>query len=111
MSETTAEYRVRREKNDYTPKTSAQWGLEILKRSVLEVLYQQSLEVGDSPLRSVSQKEIRQRLGLQHVGTNNDLVRGVLEYLKEEEAVEYLFWGRGHWAITPDGISLIEGKL
>lgn len=89
----------------------ASHGLEILKHSVLLVLYQAHLETPShfSESKLLSQKEIREHLGLQHVGEANDLIRGVLEYLKVEKYVEHDFWAiRGQWRITKLGISVIE---
>lgn len=88
----------------------ASHGLEILKHSVLLVLYQLHLETPSHfpHSQSLSQKEIREHLGLQHVGKGNNLIRGILEYLLTEESVVYYLDG-GRWSISKKGISIIEG--
>ena len=97
MSEETAEYQVKAKSgimNNNTRNEFASYDLDILKRSMLLVLYQARLETPShfSEPKTLSQKEIREHLGLQHVGEGNDLIRGVLEYLKEEKNVEHEFW-------------------
>ena len=108
MSETTAKYHVQREKNDYTPKTAAQWGLEILKRSVLEVLYEE--HVSGNPLK-LTRAEISERSDLQMPGGRNidnvPLIQGILFHLREDKLVENNAINR--WWITEKGISIIEG--
>ena len=87
-------------KSGVSKKENVFYGLEILKYSVLLVLYQYSI--------SLSQKEIREHLKLRRVGKNNNLIRGVLEYLEEEGYVEYKFYGRGRRQITDSGMSFIK---
>ena len=86
-------------KSGISKTENAFYGLEILKYSVLLVLYQYS--------KPLSQKEIREHLKLRRVGKNNNFIRGVLEYLEEEGYVEYKFYGRGQWQITDSGMSFI----
>ena len=50
--------------NDKTRNDFAFYGLEILKRSVLLVLYQQPLDYAGKHRRTLSQNTIRQRLGI-----------------------------------------------
>ena len=91
-------------------------GLEILKRSALQVLYECHLWASqDDVFRRpyLSLKEIRRRLGLLHVGVNNDLVKGVLNYLREDGGdgyVELSPWYGSKWHITEEGISVIESS-
>ena len=57
-------------------------------------------------------KQIRIQLDLEHVGVNNDLVKGVLKYLEAEGAegyVEELRVYGSRWRITPEGVNFIEG--
>ena len=89
--------------NHNAGNTFAVYGLEILKHAVLLLLYQTASE-------TLSVKEIRERLGLHHKSLGTNLIRDVLEFLKEEETVEDEDWGLiGHWRITEKGVSVIEG--
>ena len=113
MSEEAAEYQVKAKNgimNDNARNTFASYGLEILKHSVLLVLYQAYLETPShlSNSKTLSQKKIREHLGLQRVGVANDLILGILEYLKKEKTVEYAA-GEDYWSITKKGVSVIEG--
>ena len=86
-------------------------GLEILKRSVLQVLYECHLWASqDDIFRSpdLSLKQIRSKLGLPHVGVNNDLVKGILNYLREDRYVKESPVYGSKWHITEEGISVIE---
>lgn len=94
--------------NENTRNAFASYGLEILKRSVLLVLYQQPLDYAGTHRRTLSQDTIRQRLGIpKQLYTPNRLVRGILDILQDDEYVD--FCGRGgHWRITEKGVSVIE---
>ena len=96
--------------NDHTRKTYAAFGVEILKIAVLDVLYEHAVSGSPGFLR---QDEIRERLGIPRTkpiaGKRvNRLTAGVLEHLKEAKCVKYN--KKGGWQITPDGVSLIEGR-
>ena len=94
--------------NDNTRNTFASYGLEILKRSVLLVLYQQPLDDTGKHRRTLHQNNIRQQLGIpKQIYTPNNLVRGILDILEEDEYVE--FFVGGLWRITEKGVSVIEG--
>ena len=93
--------------NENTRNTFASYGLEILKRSVLLVLY-------DAALRNeglIEQHEISNRLDIPYVpnasGNTYSLIQGILDQLKLD--------GFAHhevdcgWQITEKGVSLIEG--
>ena len=116
MSETTAEYQVKAKSgimNNNTRNEFAAYGLEILKRSVLLVLYEDTDVVSpDPPGRSLKQGEIRVKLGIRSprvFGDNvNSLIMGVLLDLRTDELAHHYF-GIG-WAITQKGVSLIEGS-
>lgn len=115
MSETTVEYRVERKKlegqviHENARKTSAQWGLEMLKRSVLEVLYEEKTS-GDS--QKLGRLQISERSDIEKPGgrdiDNVPLIEGILLHLREDETVESNAVNR--WWITEKGILLIEGK-
>lgn len=91
--------------NENTRNTYVYFGLEILKRSVLLVLYQEHLEC--SHPRGLPQEVIRERLDIPKGRSGaNKLIRGILEILEIQETVEYL--GPGSWKITAEGIRLIE---
>ena len=104
MSEETAEYQVRTKNeimNDNARNTFAAYGLEILKRAVLLVLYEEH-KYGER--RRLLRKEIGERLGIEN---NDRLIEGILWELYEDEYVDN--WGNQRWYITPRGISVIEG--
>lgn len=90
-----------------TRNTYASHGLEILKRAVLEVLYQQQKDAeelrGQSSLRPT---DIRQRLDLPRCGT---LIREILMHLARDGHAERLE-SSGRWDITENGIKAIEGR-
>ena len=104
--------------NENTRNTFASYGLEILKRSVLLVLYDSTDvyydDIPPSPYgdeRLLKAWQIRQRLGipkLQYVSANeNSLIYGILNLLYDE-GLAYHYLSRG-WAITEKGVSVIEG--
>lgn len=82
-------------------------GLELLKHSVLCVLYEEHL--GEN--RRLTRIEISQRLGIKKPGgrdiDNRPLIEGILIHLQKDEVVDSNAVNR--WRITEDGISHIEG--
>ena len=88
--------------HDTARNTFAAYGLDILKPAVLLVLYQTDAE-------TLSVKEIREQIGLDDENIGNNLIQGVLEYLKAAETVENDGWGLiGRWRITEKGRYVIE---
>lgn len=86
----------------------ASFGLEMLKRAVLLVLYGADIENRYGTL--LTPKEIRDRLNLPRLGRihphANDLISGVLDYLQKDGHVYYEV-GFG-WEITNKGRYFIE---
>lgn len=82
-------------------------GLELLKHSVLCVLYEEHL--GEN--RRLRRIEISQRLGIKKPdgldADNIPLIEGILIHLQEDEVVDSNAVNR--WRITEDGISHIQG--
>lgn len=111
MSETTAGYTTQNVDSigaDRILNDFASYGLEILKHSVLLVLYEAKHK--DELLQA---QEIRRRLGIpqakdERMG-HTSLVFGVLSYLKDEEKVAQFWSGSYTWQITEKGLSVIEG--
>lgn len=96
--------------NNNTRNAVTSYGLEILKRSVLWVLYEQPLDYKNEHRRSLHQDKIRQQLGIpKPLYEPNRLVHGILDLLAEDEYVEKA-WISGHWRIREEGISVIEGS-
>ena len=99
--------------NENTRNEFASYGLEILKRSVLLVLYEGTDILGKSPYvpeRILTAGRIRQRLDILRprvIGGNvNALIQGVLDHLYHEgHAHHYVGFG---WGITEEGVSVIE---
>ena len=90
-----------------TRNTYAAYGLEILKRAVLEVLYQQQKDAEELPGQFFLQPtDIRERLDIPRHGT---LIHEVLMHLAADGHAEWL-GSSGRWDITENGISLIEGR-
>ena len=105
--------------NDNTRNEFASYGLEILKRSVLLVLYEQYVS-GPSHKRFLRLGKIGEQLGIRprdippldirpsgKDALMEGLTRGILAHLLNDEDVEWL--GSGRWQITQKGISVIEG--
>lgn len=100
--------------NDNTRNTFASMGLEILKRSVLLVLYEGTDIVYErsphGPGRILTAGQIRQRLDLlqpQYVcASTNALIHGILDHLYHDGHA-YHYVGVG-WGITEEGVSVIE---
>ena len=104
--------------NENTRNAFASYGLEILKRAVLLVLYEQYVS-GPSHRRSLTIKEIGEQLDIRPLerDTNrprgkyahmNGLTHGILAHLFDDDQVEWL-GEKGLWQITEGGISVIEG--
>ena len=103
--------------NENTRKAFASHGLEILKRSVLLLLYEQYVS-GPSHRRFLTVKEIGEQLDIRLLerDTNrprgkyayiNGLTHGILAHLLDKEQVKWLGKG-GLWQITEKGVSVIE---
>ena len=92
--------------NENTRSAFASYGLEILKRSVLLVLYEEHL----GERRRLTRIEISQRFGIKKPGgrdiDNRPLIEGILIHLAEEGVVNSNAVNR--WQITEKGVSLIE---
>ena len=99
--------------NNNTRNAFASYGLEILKRSVLLVLYEQHVS-GSPEKRFLSMKEICQWIDLPvpNARHKHSLIHGILLYLREDRSVVYLpEYGsveKDQWQITEEGVSLIE---
>ena len=91
--------------SDNTRNTFSFFGLEILKRSVLLVLYGEH-KYGER--RRLLRREIVGRLGIRKIpgSVNADLIGSILVHLLEEESVDCT--GNNRWQITPEGVSVIE---
>ena len=90
-----------------TRNTFASYGLEILKRTVLEVLYQQQKDAEELRVQSsLRPTDIRQRLDLPGRG---NLIRGILMHLAADGHAEWL-GSSGQWKITENGIKVIEER-
>ena len=94
--------------NENTRNTFASYGLEILKRSALLVLY----EARDEKL-FIRQDEVRERLGIPKIdysydpARHNALIFGILMHLRDH-GYAYHNPGSG-WQITKAGGLVIEG--
>ena len=121
MSETTAEYRVKnrnRKMNNNTRNEFASYGLKILKRSVLLVLYESTgvVVVDERSIYPTGHLlmagQIREKLDLMQplpVCANvNSLIHGILDYLRHDGLAHHIV-GVG-WGITEDGVKVIEGE-
>lgn len=85
----------------------ASYGLGILKRAVLEVLYQQRRDAEELPGQFfLRPTDIRERLDIPRRGT---LIREILMHLKADGHAEWL-GSSGRWDITENGIRVIEGR-
>ena len=103
--------------NDNTRNKFASYGLEILKRSVLLVLYE-AIEVIPNrgyPLRRkrlLTAGQIRERLDIIQprpvCANTNSLIYGILDYLRHDGHA-YHNVGSG-WQITEEGVKAIEGS-
>ncbi len=94
--------------NKYTRNAFADMGLEMLKRAVLLVLYDET-----SPSEGrIRQDEVRKRLGIKRIdysadpARHNALIFGILMHLKDDG---YAYHNSGYgWQITEEGVALIE---
>ena len=106
--------------HDNTRNAFASYGLEILKRSVLLVLYEgtdmihetSTYSYGYPTGRVLTAKQIREKLDIlqppRGVVSTNALIRGILDYLRHDgHAYHYVDVG---WGITEEGIRIIEGS-
>ena len=95
---------LKRRMNENTRNAFASYGLDILKRSVLLVLY----DARDEGI--IPQVEIRERLGIPRVdpsaGNWNSLFFAILSYLQADGHARHEV--RSGWQITEKGVSLIE---
>ena len=122
MSEETAEYQVKtknRIMNNNTRNEFASYGLDILKRSVLLVLYEGTDIVYEkSPYpqypsgRVLKAVQIREKLNILQprlvCASTSSLIHGILDHLRHDgHAYHYVSEG---WGITEKGISVIEGS-
>lgn len=100
--------------NENTRNEFASYGLEILKRSVLLVLYEGTEIVYEKspygPERTLTAGQIRQRLDIPQprrvCASTNSLIHGILDHLYHEGHAHH-YVGLG-WAITEKGVSVIE---
>ena len=86
-------------------------GLEILKRSVLLVLYAEE-QLSPPGRGKLKMYEIRKELGIRQItgeikGASNALLRGVLQHLQMDGLVDHTV--NVGWEITPKGVEFIEG--
>ena len=93
--------------NENTRNTFASYGLEILKRSALLVLYEETRDGG-----LIKQDVVRVRLGIPKIdysldpARHNALIFGILMHLKDDK---YAYHNVGYgWQITEKGVSVIE---
>lgn len=95
--------------NENTRNTFASYGLEILKRAVLVVLYE---EQTSGERRRLTRLQISERFGIKKpygADINNvSLIEGILRHLHEDRVVECNAGNR--WQITEKGIALIERR-
>ncbi len=121
MSEETAEYQVKAKSgimHNNTRNEFASYGLDILKRSVLLVLYEGTDSVYEkSPYprypngRILKAGQIREKLNILQprlvCANTNSLIHGILDHLRHDGHA-YHYVGAG-WGITENGVSVLEG--
>ena len=98
--------------NNNTRNAFAHHALEILKRSVLLVLYKRDKEASYQRQRYLKPSDFSKHLGISPPQvTSSDrhaLFYGILDHLREKKlACHHLHMG---WAITEKGISVIEER-
>ena len=98
--------------NENTRNKFASYGLEILKWSVLQVLYERHEESPRGPERALKPSDFSKYLDISPPQvTSSDrhaLFYGILDHLHEDRLVyHYLHVG---WAITEKGVKAIEGS-
>lgn len=115
MSEETAAYQVKTQDGIKNLNVFASHGLEILKHSVLLVLYKLTDVHTGKPFdyasgRTLKRSEIGILLGIPYIsnpsGSQYALIQGVLDQLKEGDYAHH--YSDQGWAITKKGISMIE---
>ena len=88
--------------NENTRNAFASYGLEILKRAALLVLY----DARDEGL--IKQDAVRKRLGIPNIDSKHKaLIYGILMHLKADGYAHHKV--RRGWQITEQGVSIIEG--
>ena len=101
--------------NNNTRNEFASFGLDILKRSVLLVLYEETDTVYGKPLypngRILKAEQTREKLNILQprlvVANTNSLIHGLLDHLRHDgHAYHYVSQG---WAITEKGVKAIVG--
>ena len=99
--------------NDKTRNTFASYGLELLKWSVLLVLYEERNEMtypkpfASFPLEADIYEKLCMPQPLSQGDAYNALIHGVLQHLLGDLHADYIS-GEG-WQITEEGIKFIEG--
>lgn len=88
----------------------AAYGLEMLKRSVLLVLYEAD-QLLPSRQQRLQMDEIRKQLGIRRItgeieGPSNALLLGVLQHLQMDDLVNHIV--DIGWKITSEGIAFID---
>lgn len=113
MSEETAAYHVKTQNGIKNLNVFAAHGLEILKHSVLLVLYELTDVHERTPYASgriLRQGQISHLLGIPYIqnpsGNVNSLIQGVLDQLKHDKCAHH--YNNQGWAITEKGVSMIE---
>lgn len=91
--------------NDNTRNELARHGLEILKRAVLDVLYQEAKEGGIVDVETICKK--LPILPTKRSGNTNSLIIGVLSHLQDDRDAEYVPYAKAG-RITEKGMSVIE---
>ena len=91
--------------NDNTRNELARHGLEILKRAVLDVLYQEAKEGGIVAVETICKK--LPILPTKNSGYTNSLIIGVLSHLQDDRDAKYVSYEKAG-RITEKGRSVIE---
>lgn len=91
--------------NDNTRNELARYGLEILKRAVLDVLYQEAKEGGIVDVETICEK--LPILPTKNAGYTHSLITGVLSHLQDDGDAEYVRYKKAG-QITKKGISVIK---
>lgn len=105
MSEETAQYRLKNE-SDTRNTDDTRDALEVLKRAVLQALYEQHRD-GVQPYLGFN--DIHDAIGIDQISETNDyFVYGILLRLWQEDGHAEHSGIRGLWQITEAGISAIE---
>ena len=84
--------------------------VEVLKRAVLQALYENHILGSISDPQSMTFNEIHESIGIERIPNTRDyFVHGILLRLWQEDGHAERV-GRGRWAITQQGIATIEGE-